>query len=56
MDANTMQAEVRDFARQYDTPAVRRMIEAAEAGLITWADAYGLAQRALAAALAEVPA
>ena len=50
----TYETDVRDFAAQFPTPNVRRMVEAAEAGLITWADAYGIAQRALAAGLRAV--
>jgi hypothetical protein len=56
MTTEQMRAEVLQFAAQYDTPAVREMVRLAEAGRIEWAGAYGLATRALAEALAEVPA
>jgi hypothetical protein len=50
----TVEADVRAFAAQYPTANTRRMVQLAEAGVITWADAYGVASKALAAGLAAV--
>ena len=46
--------EVRAFARDFPTPAVRRMMSLVEQGRITWWDAYRLSQKALSSALTEV--
>jgi hypothetical protein len=51
MDVNYHEDAVRKFAAEFDTPNTRRMIAAAEAGLITWTEAYGLAVQATQAAL-----
>jgi uridylate kinase len=39
------------FAAEYDTPNTRRMVSAAAAGLITWAEAAAVARTALSRAL-----
>jgi hypothetical protein len=49
-----MEASVREFARQYPTANVRRMLALCEAGTITWAQAHGIAVKAMRAGLAEV--
>jgi len=46
-----VEAVVRDFAAQYPTPNVQRMIALCEAGTISWWDAHRLATNALAAAV-----
>lgn len=56
MTTEQMRAEVLQFAAEYDTPNVREAVRLAEAGRITWAGLYQLATKALAEALAEVPA
>jgi predicted flavoprotein YhiN len=45
---------VREFAAQFPTPNVAAMVRYAEAGVITWAEAEGIAVKALEAGLAEV--
>jgi hypothetical protein len=46
--------DVRDFAREFDTPNVRRMVALCESGRVGWDQAAELARKALAAGLAEV--
>jgi hypothetical protein len=48
------EADVRDFARQFPTPAVRRALALCEAGTLPWEAVAGLAREALAKALATV--
>lgn len=52
--ATTTESEVRDFARQYDTANVRRLLWLCESGQITWAQAHGIARQALAAGIQAV--
>jgi hypothetical protein len=46
--------EVREFAREFPTPNVRRMVELCEQGRIAWSQAHELATHALAQGLAAV--
>lgn len=45
-----LKQQVAEFAATYPTPNVRRAVEAAEAGLITWQQVYDLFKRAAIAA------
>jgi hypothetical protein len=49
MSAASAETQVREFAAEFPTPQVQRMIAACESGLITWADAYALAVKSLEA-------
>lgn len=51
-----VRAQVLEFAAAYPTPNVREAVRHAEAGRITWQQAYTLFQQALANGLAEVRA
>jgi hypothetical protein len=51
---STIETDCREFARQYPLPNVLAAIGHAEAGRITWADAYALFVRALTAGLEAV--
>lgn len=46
--------EAIEFAATYPTPNVRRAVEAAEAGLVTWEQVYNLFKRSLVMAVATV--
>lgn len=48
------EAEVREMAREFPTPNVRRAVALAEAGRLTWPAVYGLFREALAEGLAAV--
>jgi hypothetical protein len=48
----TVETEVREFAAQFPTANVVRMVALCEAGRITWGQAHELATKALAAGLA----
>jgi hypothetical protein len=48
------EAEVREFAREFPTLQVRRMVALCEAGRISWAEAHEISRRALAAGLEAV--
>lgn len=49
------ESSVREFAREFgNMPNVRRMLWLCESGQITWAQAYGIAQKALSAGMAAV--
>jgi len=50
----TTQALVLDFAAQFPTPQVKRLVSLCEAGTISWDDAARIAQEALAKSLADV--
>ena len=50
--STTTQALVLDFAAQFPTPQVQRLVSLCEDGTISWADAARIAQDALAKALA----
>ena len=49
-----IESEVREFAREFDTPNVQRMVALCEAGRISWAEAYEISRRALAAGISGV--
>jgi hypothetical protein len=49
-----VKAQVLDFAAQYPGPNAAKLVAAAEAGLITWGQAYDIAVKALAAGIAAV--
>jgi hypothetical protein len=55
-DSNTIRQQVLEFAAAYPTPNVRRAVELAEAGRITWEQVYNLFKTAMGAALTEVAA
>jgi hypothetical protein len=48
------EAQVREFAVEFDTPNVRRAVLLAECGRLSWFDIYAVAREALAKARAEV--
>lgn len=49
------ETEVRAFAAEFGhLPNVRRMLALCESGQVTWAQAHGIARRALAAGIAAV--
>lgn len=50
------EVQVREFAKEFDTPNVRRALLLAEAGRISWFDIYTIARNALDQARAEVQA
>jgi len=50
------ETQVREFAREFPTPNVRRAIALAEAGTLTWNQVYGIFADSLATGLAEVSA
>lgn len=52
-DPAEVEAQVREFARTFETPQTDRMLRLAETGAITWEQAYGIACTALARAQAE---
>jgi hypothetical protein len=47
-------AEVEAFAAEFGTPNVAKLVAAAEAGVISWFEAYGIAKDAVAAGLKAV--
>ena len=49
-----VERDCRAFAATYPTPNVRRAVQLAESGRITWAQAYGLFRTALEAGIAAV--
>jgi len=49
-----MRAQAIEFAATYSTPQVRRAVELAQAGTLTWEQVYGLFVRSLGRALVEV--
>jgi hypothetical protein len=51
---STFESQVREFAAEFNTPSVRQMVTLCEAGRITWADAYEVSRKALAAGIASV--
>lgn len=51
---STSESLVREFAREFPTPNVKQLIELCEAGRITWEQAEGIAQKALANGMAAV--
>jgi len=51
---STPEADVRAFAEQYPTPAVRRALALCEAGTLPWEAVAGIAREALAKAIATV--
>lgn len=53
---DTVEAEVREFARQFPTPNVLRGVALAESGRITWADLHRVCGGSLRDALAVVGA
>lgn len=53
---STIETDCREFARQYPLPNVLAAIGHAEAGRITWADAYTLFVQALTRATAAADA
>jgi hypothetical protein len=56
MNTTAAERDVRDFARQFPTPAVLRGLALCESGRITWEQMADLAARTLASALKEVSA
>lgn len=48
------EVSVREFAAQYPTPHVKRMIRYCESGTITWTQAYEIACKSLSAGLASI--
>lgn len=50
----TAEAECRDFAREFPTPATLRAIALCENGTLTWEQVHGLFHKALAAGLDAV--
>lgn len=47
------EAQVRDFAKRFDTANTRALVAHCEAGRISWFPAYELCRKALAEALAS---
>lgn len=56
MSTFEIRTQVTEFAATYPTPNVRRAVDAAQAGLITWEQVYNLFAAAMAAARQEVTA
>lgn len=50
----TIQAEVREFAREFPTPNVLRAVALCESGRLEWAEVHELFRRSLGAGLAAV--
>lgn len=50
----SVEAEVREFAREFPTPNVQRAVALCEAGTITWAEVHEIFRGSLAKGLAEV--
>jgi len=50
----TLESEVREFAREFPTPQVQRLLALTEARRISWAEAHEISRRALAAGLGAV--
>jgi hypothetical protein len=48
------EADVLRFVAEFDTPAVRQLLDYARDGVVTWGQAYRIAQFSLAAAIKEV--
>ena len=53
-DTNAIRQQVLEFAASHPTPNVRLAVQYAQAGTITWEQVYGLFQKAMSEALAEV--
>lgn len=53
MTATDIRTQVIEFAATYPTPNVRLAVQYAEAGRITWEQAYNLFKRSLVTAVAE---
>ena len=53
-ETNAIRQQVLEFAATYPTPNVRRAVELAEAGTITWQQVYDLFKRSLGAAFEAV--
>lgn len=51
---STTESQVREFAREFDTPSVRQLITLCEAGRVSWDDAERIAKQALAEGMAAV--
>jgi hypothetical protein len=51
---STLEAEVREFAREFPTPNVQRAVALCEAGRLDWADVHKLFQGSLANAVETV--
>lgn len=49
-----IETEVREFAREFDTPNVRRAIALCEAGTLTWSQVREVFRSSLVKGLAEV--
>jgi len=49
-----MRTQAIEFAAIFPTPQVRRAVELAQAGTLTWEQVYGLFVRSLGRALVEV--
>jgi hypothetical protein len=52
--ASTFESQVREFAAEFPTANVQRMVALCEAGRIEWAQAYEISRKALAAGLGAV--
>jgi hypothetical protein len=52
--ASTFETEVREMAREFPTPNVRRAVALCEAGTLTWAQVHEILRVALAEGLAAV--
>jgi len=52
MTSTEIRTQVVEFAATYPTPNVRRAVELAQAGTITWEQVYNLFQRSLVQAMA----
>lgn len=54
-DAASVREDCVLFAASYPSPNVRRAVELAEAGTVSWEQVYALFHAALSKALVEVP-